>query len=102
MAIRRVRHIEALYDFIGLVVLEAPDRFRRQDFLAEEDQLNLDRAFEELRHGITFVERDFPGADQQRGLSAALDRSLAFYRSGDRLRGAHALQDFQDLIFKTE
>ena len=29
--------------------------------------MTLDRAFGELRYGVTFVKRDFPGADLQRG-----------------------------------
>lgn len=96
-----VTDISSLYDFIGYVVLRAPDRFPREDFLSDHEQMTLDLAFIELRRGIQLIEADFPGADEARGLSALLDRSLASYRSGDDVLGAHTLQDFQDSIFKS-
>jgi hypothetical protein len=58
----RIRDIDALYDFIGYVVVSAPDRFPKEDYLSDHEQMNLERAFAELRHGIALVESDFPGA----------------------------------------
>jgi hypothetical protein len=52
---RWVRNLEGLHDFIGFVVLRAPHRFPIEDYRAADDQLNLDRAFEELRLGLEFV-----------------------------------------------
>jgi hypothetical protein len=95
-----VRDIGSLHNFIGYVVLRAPDRFPREDYLSEEEQMNLDRAFAALREGVALVERDFPGADVGRGLNSVLDKSLACYRAGDDVAGAHLLQDFERLIFK--
>ena len=100
MTMQWVRDINSLYNFIGYVVLRAPDQFPHEDYLAPDDQMNLARAFDELKHGIALVEQDFPGADQDRGLSVLLERSLASYREGDIVAGAHTLQDLQDLIFK--
>jgi hypothetical protein len=100
MTVRWDRDIDSLYNFIGYVVLRAPDRFPIEDYLPREEQMTLDRAFAELREGVSLVEKDFPGADGQRGLNAVLYRALSSYRSGDDRAGAHALQDFQDLIFK--
>jgi hypothetical protein len=73
MTARRIQTVDSLYDFIGYIVLCAPDQFPNRDYLP---------------------------SDQQRGLSATLDRSLASYRQGDIVAGAHTLQYFQDLIFK--
>jgi hypothetical protein len=101
MATHWVRDIDSLYNFIGYVVLSAPDRFPKEDYLSDEEQMTLDRAYDELRHGITLVERDFPGADVDRSLTRVLEESLAYYRSGDDFHGAHRLQDFQNLIYKT-
>jgi hypothetical protein len=97
----RIKDIDSLYNFIGYVVLCAPDQFPQRDYLRAEEQMNLEGAFAELSRAIALVERDFPGADEQRGLSTTLSRALACYKDGDTLSGAHALQDFQDLIFKT-
>jgi hypothetical protein len=95
-----VRDIHSLYNFIGYVVLGAPDRFPNEDYLSEPEQMDLERAFAELRHGVSFVEADFPGADAQRGLSALLEEALSLYKAGDEIGGAHKLQDFSALIFK--
>jgi len=99
MTYRRIQNLDSLYDFIGYVVLCAPDQFPHRDYLPADQQMNLERAFEELRQAISLVEADFPSADEQRGLSTTLARSLVSYRQGDVVAGAHALQDFQDLIF---
>lgn len=96
---RWVRDLLGLYDFIAHVLLSAPDDFPVEDYRAPDDQLNLDRAFEELRNGLEFVavsERD-PAFHNR--LRAVLDESLAAYRDGERKRGAYRLQDFQDMIF---
>ena len=95
-----VDNIDSLYDFIGVVVLSAPDQFRNYDFIPPEDRLDLDKAFDQLRAGIEFVVRDFPDADNNGRLSNVLEESLAMYKSGNVLPAAHRLQDFQDLIFK--
>jgi len=95
-----VRDIDSLHDFIGYVVLSAPDRFPREDYLSEAEQMNLERAFAELRRGVTLVEKDFPGADRERGLSVILDKALVTYRNGDEVAGANLLQDFEKLIFR--
>ena len=95
-----VKDIDSLYNFIGYVILRAPDRFPKEDFLCEAEQMNLEKAFSELRRGIDFVDIDFPGADVDRVLSRLLDSSFASYKMGDDKSGAHLLQDFQDKIFK--
>jgi hypothetical protein len=80
-------------------VLRAPNRFPVEDYRAADDQLTLDRAFEELRLGLEFVApRDADPGFHDR-LGGVLAASLAAYRAGDRRRGAHLLQDFQDMIF---
>lgn len=100
MTARRIQSIDSLYDFIGYVVLCAPGQFPKRDYLPSDQQMSLDQTFDELRYAISLVETDFPGAVQQRGLSATLDQCLASFRKRDIVVGAHTLQDFKDLIFK--
>lgn len=52
---KRVKNFDRLYDFLATVILCAPDRFPREDFLSEKDQLTLDLAFSELNAGMEFV-----------------------------------------------
>lgn len=96
---RFVRSLASLYDFIATVVLGAPDRFRVRDHRAPADQLSLDRAFEELRTALEFVLFDASDPGLHDRLRQVLDESLAAYRVGEPKKGAHRLQDFQDMIF---
>lgn len=95
-----VKDINSLYNFIGIVVLRAPDKFQILDFLPPERQLNLDRAFDELRRGIDFIEPGMANEVKRKHLTSLLDQALAAYKAGDEFKGAHLVQDFQDLIFK--
>ena len=99
---RRVKSLERLYDFIATVVLCAPDRFPKRDYLAEEDQLTLDRAFEELNAGMEFVRKEITDEVELARLQRLLDESLAAYRAGDEVKGAHLLQDFEAGVFKRQ
>jgi len=99
MTTRRVGSIDDLYDFIAVVVLRAPDQFPSQDFLGPDEQLDLQKAFEELRHGVVLVGRDYSDPLLIARLNSMLDESLALYHAGDVFGGAHRLQDFQDVIF---
>lgn len=95
-----VKDIDSLYNFVGYVVLPAPDRFPRRDYLREDEQMTLEKAFEELRRGIDLVNSqspDLPNADK---LSGVLEDALALYRSGEDIRGAHRLNDLEAMIFK--
>jgi len=95
-----VRDINDLYDFLSLVIVHAPDDFPHEDYLSEEEQLNLDGAFEELRRGVRLFEREFPGADRERGLNALLEEALSHYRAGDDIKGAHILHQFEKRIHR--
>ena len=95
-----VRDLNTFYDFISLVVVHAPDEFPVEDYLPDDEQLNLERAFAELRKGVAFVDRGLPGADRERGLTAMLDEALRLYRAGEDVKAAHLLQDFEARIFK--
>lgn len=101
MTIRRVDDLGSLYDFIAVVVLCAPDRFLKEDYLAEEDQLTLDRAFEELNGGMELVRKEIKDEVELARLQRLLDESLAAYRAGNDVKGAHLLQDFEAGVFKT-
>jgi hypothetical protein len=96
----RVKDIDSLYDFIGYVVLCAPHQFPVRDYLPPDAQMNLDKAFDELRRGIDLIEPDMADDAKRKHLGSLLDQALVAYRAGDELKGAHLVQDFQDLIFK--
>lgn len=95
-----VRDLDSLYNFIGYVVLRAPDQFPREDYLRDDEQLTLEKAFEELRTGVQFVQAESPERQISSELQGILDQSLALYRAGERVAAAHRLQDFSFAIFK--
>jgi hypothetical protein len=98
--INRVETLAQLHDFIGYMVLSAPDCFPVEDFLQPDEQMTLDRAFEVLKASLVFVPApaQFPAFHSI--LCNVLDEALAAYRAGDQWAGAHRLQDFQNLIFE--
>jgi hypothetical protein len=90
---RWIRDARSLDDFIGYVVVHAPDGFPQEDYLQPHEQMTLERAFDELRHGLGLLQ--LPALRTQ-DLQALLDRALQHYRDGDDVKGAHLLQDFEE------
>lgn len=95
-----VKDIDSLYNFIGYVVLMAPDRFPRRDYLREDEQMTLEKAFEELRRGVDLVKAQSPDLANADKLTGVLEDALALYRAGEETRGAHRLNDLEAMIFK--
>ena len=96
---RWIRDARTLWDFIGYVVIYAPDTFPVEDYLQPHEQMTLDRAFDELRHGLGLLQLPAPRAQ---ALLVLLDTALQHYRGGDDVRGAHVLQDFEQDLRGTE
>ena len=96
-----ISDVEELYDFIGYVVLCAPDDFPNEDYLAPEEQMTLDRAYAELRNALGLLDPEVAAGKLDQA-SSLLEQSLAAYRAADVHSGAHLLQDFQDLFFTSE
>lgn len=96
-----VNNLDGLYDFIGYVVLRAPDSFPKEDYLKPEEQMTLEKAFSELRAGLNFVESEVVGVETKLQLSSLLEEAQTAYVQGEQKKGAHLLQDFEALIFKT-
>jgi hypothetical protein len=95
-----INTIDALRNFVGYTVLSAPDCFPREDYLADADQMTLDKAFALLRTGLDLVERDIPGITAECGLARLLEESLEKYRLGNQVKAAHQLQDWRTKILK--
>lgn len=96
-----VRDIDSFYNFIGYVINRAPNSFPIEDYLPDDEQLNLDRAFNELRYGVSLIETGVADAKKRQKLLSLLDEALAAYRGGADIKGAHLLHDFESQIFKS-
>ena len=95
----KMESIDDLWEHIAYVILYAPN-FPVEDFLKAEDQMNLDKAFTQLREGvnIAYPEREY--AERRTKLNVILDESYQAYRAGEDIKAGHLLNDFQDSIFK--
>lgn len=94
--------VDDLWNHIAYVLGCAPDHFPHEDFLAEDQQMNLDRAFEQLRQGVEIAYPEASFAEKRMHLNDILDRSYAAYKAGEEITAGHLLNDFQDNIFKTD
>ena len=97
-----VENIDDLWNHIAYVLGSAPDRFPREDFLPDDQQMTLDRAFEQLHQGVEVAYPE-PVFDSKRAaLNDILERSYAAYKAGKDIAAGKLLNEFQDNIFRTE
>lgn len=94
--------VDDLWNHIAYVLLCAPDQFPIEDFLADDQQMNLDRAFVQLRQGVEIAYPQAEFVDKRALLNGILDKCLALYLAGENIKAGHLLNDFQDNIFKPE
>lgn len=92
--------VDDLWNHIAYVLAYAPDRFPHEDFLSSDQQMTLDRAFEQLRQGVTLAYPEDGFSDKRSKLFALLDNSYTAYKVGDELKAGHLLNEFEDNIFK--
>jgi hypothetical protein len=78
----------------------APDQFPKRDFLRDDEQLTLDKAFDEIERGLQFVTERISDEGALRRLRECLDASLAAFRVGDRLQGSRLLQQFKATLLE--
>lgn len=95
-----VKNVPTFKDFLSLVIVHAPDDFPKEDYLAPDEQLNLARAFGELYKGLEMLLDSRCSSLQVTALRGILDRALTAYRSGEDVKGAHLLQEFEAIAFK--
>lgn len=86
-----IQNYSEFYEFLAKVLLCAPDDFPKEDYLDEEDQLNLQKAYEELYKGLRFVEEK---ADIKIYIQCKDDlaASKAAYESGNEKAGSFLIQ----------
>lgn len=97
-----VNSYESLLDFLSLVIVHAPDDFPKEDYLRDDEQLTLDKAFEEINRGMAFVALKYSSREHLSKLQGYIDASFAAYRSGDDVEGAHLLQDFENELLRND
>lgn len=95
-----IKNFGGFLDFLSLVIVHAPVDFPKEDYLRDDEQLTLERAFFELRNGMQFVATKVSDGAALNALQTQLDQALALYRHGDDVKGAHLLQDFEQRLLR--
>ena len=96
-----MKNIDDLWKHVAYVMGYAPNQFPHEDFLANDQQMNLDRAFDQLRQGVDVAYPEPLYESKRILLNDILDRSYAAYKSDNEIAAGHLLNEFQDTIFKT-
>lgn len=98
MAIQRLSEFE---DKIGMMVLSAPDHFSSVyvDIYGPDQGKILKTVFAQLDEGFHFIEKKVKDPVKLQQLRQLLKDSLAAYQAGDEMKGAHLLQDFEDIVW---
>lgn len=95
-----IESVDDLWNHIAYVLAYAPDRFPYRDFLSRDEQMTLDKAFEQLHAGVLIAYPENDNADRRDDLQKLLDRSYIAYRNGDEMLGGTLLNEFEESIFK--
>ena len=91
--------VHGFKDFIVEVLTGAPNDFMEMDWLPPEQQMNLDRAFQGLRHGFDLVEWEFD-ASKAAPMRLLADEALTAYRAGDDRAGQAKLEAVEKLLHR--
>jgi hypothetical protein len=95
-----VRNLRDFHDFIGYVILSAPDDFPKENYLPAEEQMTFKQAFEELHTGLGFVDEKSVGHARKAEMKKMLIDAQQAYVSGDLTEGIDLLARLQKLIPK--
>ena len=95
----KMSRLSELNDYLGFVVLSAPNKFPKVGPFGEDPANILETAFAQLREAMTLANKKIKDPEVIQELNTLLERSLSAYRAGDVGQGAHLLQDIQDILF---
>jgi len=96
----KLQRLSDLRARVNSIVLTAPDRFPMIGPFGPDQKKNLSIAFDELhQEGLPLVEKVIKDPTVLAQLRNLLCDALVAYQQGDRKKGAHLLQDFQNIVF---
>jgi hypothetical protein len=85
-------------DFVGYVILYAPDMFPHEDWLGADEQMNLDRAFDGLRYGLSLLRNHRLSSSECAECSTLVESAFERYRRGADVEGQRLLEEFESLL----
>lgn len=90
--------IHGFKDFVGFVILCAPDLFPGCDWHAPDEQMNLDRAFVGLRYGLDLAVKEKGESELVVKCRTLVDEAYSEYMAGHDMRGQRMLEEFDELL----
>jgi hypothetical protein len=84
---RWCNRISDTHEFFAYVLLSAPD-----DFPDDGERLDLDSAFDELRHGLAVSQNRIGTSPHFEQCVRQVDEAYRYYAAGEIARGANSLQ----------
>jgi hypothetical protein len=87
---------DSFYDFLGFMIVHAPD-FPEEDFFEDDEQLDIEKAFAELSEGLRFIVPLVPAVQAEK-LKAIVQQSQLCFQSDDEQRGTALLQELDEMI----
>jgi hypothetical protein len=90
--------LHSFKDYVGSVIVCAPDQFPYEDWEAPENQLNLDRAFDGLRYGLQLTAREKGESGLLGDCRRLVEEAYAEYGAGRDREGQAKLEAMEKLL----
>jgi len=99
LMVRKFQRFSEVTDLIGFMVLCCGNRFPKVGAFGDDQSENLEVAFLQLQEGLPLIAKKLGNDEKLREVENLIGASLVAYRAGDRMRGAHLLQDIENIIY---
>ena len=96
----KMESVNDLWEHLAYVLGYAPNDFPVEDFLQDKDQMNLEKAFKQLRDGVEIAYPENEYAGHRVKLNVILDESYKAYKAGEETKAGRLLISFQNEIFR--
>ena len=87
-------------DFVGFVILCAPDEFPSDDWLKPEECMNLDRAFVGLRYGLDVTASEVGETEVLSDCRQLVEDAYAEYQAGRDEAGQQRLEQMDKMLLR--
>lgn len=87
-------------DFVVFVLSCAPDLFPVEDWLAADQQMDLERAFKGLRYGLDIAEKEVGEGLILKQCRELVEQAYVEYRAGRDMAGQVKLEEVDELLRK--
>lgn len=95
-----VNSFEELCEFLATIIIFAPDSFPNEDYLPDEKQLNLMKAYDELFLGLKFISEKVEDDSVVKLTKQYLEDSKRLYEEGNESKATKTIQELREILRK--